>query len=277
MLVKADPILKIAITCIASKHLTNPVDKPISLLLLSSAGNGKTSVLQEASKRIGNAMMIDGTTGSDLEKLIKEKGHKLPSLIIGDLLGINSRKVTTSRNTWRVMQALMWDGVEYMGDAGGRIKFKKPVMTNILTAMPVQLFFNCLSYSSKKAEDKLMAAQGILRRMLVIHYDYFDTSVATIHHSIRQPSKNKPPALRKLKVKRGDPVISKDFGISIMEEAENVPQGIESHGFSYHKIYRAYVKTRALLRRSLVVNQRDMNDLRELTMFVQAFQGGRKI
>lgn len=147
--------------------------KPVSLLIVSKSGNGKTELITSYQKK-SSAFLTD-TSYIGILQLLKDE-PQIKHIIIPDFIKITQKKRSTSDNLVSLLNALTEEGI-------GRIK----VFTNdydykgktcgLITATTKS------SFSHKKSAWETF---GFVQRMIIVSYDYADDTIEKIFDSINK-------------------------------------------------------------------------------------------
>lgn len=144
--------------------------KPLSLLVVSKVGNGKTEII--SSFKAKNIVFLTDLSSSGVYNLLKN--DKITHLIIADFTKITMKAKQTSQNLMTTLNSAMEEGLfkqelkDTSNDLSGR---NIGVITSTTKA----------SYGQNK---KLMESFGLTSRMLLVSFDYGDKTFSDIMESI---------------------------------------------------------------------------------------------
>lgn len=147
--------------------------KPVSLLIVSKSGNGKTELIKSFKK--STAIFRTDITYFGLMDVL-EKETKIKHLIIPDFIKITQKKRATSDNLVSILNALTEEGVGKLDFPNRHYDLKDKVI-GLITATTKD------SFNQKK---KTWGTFGFVQRMLIVSYDYTDETIQKILESINK-------------------------------------------------------------------------------------------
>jgi hypothetical protein len=221
-------------------------EKPVSLLVISKSGNGKTELISSFNKRTCS-FMTDLTYFGLISKL--EENKRIKHLIIPDFIKITQKKRSTSDNLVSLLNALLEEGVGEIRIYNRNADLKKRTL-GLITATTKASFSQ-----NKDAWESF----GFVQRMLLVSYDYSDETIEKIIDSI-----NKEEYI-KTKTERIDL-----FGEDVKSEAKFNKQlnKYVDKNFRTLKHLQTLCKAHALYRNANNVGQEDIDEIIRLTKYM---------
>lgn len=244
MLIKMDDIKKILKLVLLTGNLRGY--PPVSMLLLSKSGNGKTELITSFKKK-GVDFVTDLTYGGLIPYL--EKDETIKHIIIPDFIKITEKKRTTTANLVSLLNALIEEGAgkfrlfnTFFDLKGRRI--------GLITATTKA------SYGQNK---KKWESFGFVQRMLIVSFDYTDETINEIMESINQDK-----FIKNTKEK----IIGSASDITSEEKFNKQLNRFVNKNFRSLKILQALAKANALLNKRKVVTQEDIDEIVRLTKYM---------
>jgi hypothetical protein len=219
---------------------------PVSLLVLSKSGNGKTELITSYNKP--SAFIVTDISYSGLCQELK-KNNNLKHLIIPDFIKITQKKRSTSDNLISLLNALLEEGASKMRVFGQEYDFNKRRL-GLITAT---------TKASFAQHKEIWAKFGFVQRMLLVSYDYKDETIEQIMCSINKEEfiKNKVEKL----IKSGKDINSEEkFNKQLNHHANK--------NFRSLKHLQALAKAHALMSDKKCVSQDDINEIIRLTKYM---------
>jgi len=160
---------------------------PVSLLIVSKSGNGKTELITSY-KKTSMMFLTDLSYVGLLDELKKNKGLK--HILIPDFIKITQKKRSTSNHLVSLLNALMEEGVGKIRVFNSEYDFNNRKI-GLITAT---------TKASFAQNEKSWSSFGFVQRMLIISFDYNENTIKAIMESINKEEflKNKPDSLIKL-------------------------------------------------------------------------------
>ena len=220
--------------------------KPVSLLIVSKSGNGKTELISSYEKNTA-PFFTDISYIALAETLKKDK--KIKHVIIPDFIKITQKKRSTSDNLISFLNALLEEGVGKIRLFNQEIDLKKRVI-GLITATTKA------SFGQRKSK---WSDFGFVQRMLIVSYDYSEETIEKIIDSINEDKfiKTKKSTIDKI----GDCIESeKSLNKQLNRYANN--------NFRTLKHLQSLAKAHALMRKSKIVEQEDINEIIRLTKYM---------
>lgn len=245
-MIKLDDIRKIVKLVLISGYLKN--HKPLSLLVVGKAGNGKTETIQ--SFKTKRAVVTTDLSYRGVLNML-EKDPLIKHIIVPDFLKITMKKRATSDNLVSLLNALTEEGVgkiemyNYSVDLKGR-------QAGIIIATTKE------SYDQHK---RTWEGIGFVSRMIVCSYDYSDESIEEIINYINKEIYLKEHSLEKLANYR-------DKSITSTKEMNEQLNKFVSKRFRTLKQLQTLAKCHALCRGSDKVEQVDIDEISRLAQYL---------
>lgn len=220
--------------------------KPLSLILVSKSGNGKTELITSFKKKTLESYTDISYIG--LINLLVEKPH-MTHLVLPDLLKITMKKKSTSDNLISALNACLEEGLDKVKLYGTEKDLNKRKI-GLVTAITK----DSMMYNKRKLESI-----GFLGRMIYISYDYTDETIEKIMQSInREEYFNYKP--EKLPEKKADIKGAEEFNKQLNKFVDK--------RFRTLKQLQTLCKANALLNGRDKVTQKDVTDIIGLTRFM---------
>lgn len=248
-LVGVEDLQNIVKLVVVSGFLKN--HKPLSLLIVSKVGNGKTEIISSFKSK--NIVFLTDLSSSGVYNLLKN--DKITHLIIADFTKVTMKARQTSQNLMTTLNSAMEEGLfkqelkETSNDSKGR---NIGLITSTTKA----------SYGHNK---KLMESFGLTSRMLLVSFDYNEKTFSNIMESIYNCEYLKkqyvPMVLRS----------TKDTGILKRDVAISYPFAKQlnkyNNAFRTQKQMQTLACCSALLNNRTEVNQDDIDEVLKLNRF----------
>lgn len=220
--------------------------KPVSLLVVSKSGNGKTELITSIKSKKGCYITDLSATGL---LLFLEKDTKMRHIIIPDFIKITQKKKSTSENLVSLLNALTDEGV-------GKTKL-----------FNVEKDFSNRTIGLITATTKASFGQhrtrwesfGFVQRMLFVSYDYSEETIQKIMESI-----NKEEYIKEKK----DVLIASSKDVISEEKFNKQLNRFVDKNFRSLKHLQALAKANAMMRGSKFVEQCDIDEIIRLTKFM---------
>lgn len=243
-MINMEDLKKILKLVLLSGNLKNA--KPLSLLVLSRSGNGKTELITSFKKS-----SVGFVTDMSFIGLLKwlEDDKKLKHIIIPDFIKITEKKRSTTANLISCLNALTEEGVGKIKIFNTEKDFSNRVI-GLITATTKASFAQ-----HKKAWESF----GFVQRMVIISYDYKDETIDLIMNSI-----NKEEYLndKKENIKYTDKKINSE------EALFKQLNPYANKRFRSLKQLQTLCLSHALLRKDTKVTQEDINEVIRLTKYM---------
>lgn len=220
--------------------------KPVSLLVVSKSGNGKTELITTYDKK--TAPFFTDISYTALAETLK-KDRQIKHIIIPDFIKITQKKRSTSDNLISFLNALLEEGAGHIRLYGQDIDLKKRTI-GLITAT---------TKASFGQRNKAWANFGFLQRMLIVSYDYSEETIEKIIDSINEDRYIKTCREKVEKIGR-DVKSEKSLNSQLNKYAKR--------NFRTLKHLQALTKAHALMRNSRVVEQQDVDEIIRLTKYL---------
>lgn len=243
-MIKTQDLIKIVKLVLVSGDIKN--QKPISLLIVSKSGNGKTQLIKSFRKR--TAIFFTDLSYSGLIETLG-KDPRIKHVIIPDFIKITQKKRSTSDNFVSLLNAVTEEGV-------GKIRLfnvnydLKDRTIGLITATTKESF---------NRHKKVWHSFGFMQRMLIISYDY---SLETIQEILSY--------INREKFIDDKPVNMSSVGKTITGgEDFNKQLNKLAHGnFRALKHLQTLAKCNAYLERRNKVTQKDIDEIVRLSDYI---------
>lgn len=239
-----DDLLKIVKLVLLTGNLKDI--KPVSLLIISKSGNGKTQLITSYKKR--TIIKFTDLTYSGLISQLKEN-PKIKHVIIPDFIKITQKKRSTTDNLVSLLNAALEEGIDKIKMYNTEIDLKGKQI-GLITATTKE------SFNQRK---KAWHSFGFLQRMLIVTYDYSDDTIDEILESIAKEEYLKDK-IENIEISNKDVHSNKDLNIQLKE--------LSSKNFRTQKNLQSLAKANALLRKSKIVEQEDIDEIIRLTKYM---------
>lgn len=220
--------------------------KPVSLLIVSKSGNGKTELITSYKKK--SVAFITDLSAMGLLDLLEKEPH-IKHLIIPDFIKITQKKRATSDNLISLLNALVEEGI-------GRIKIFNHTADFQGKTIGLITATTKASYAQKK---NIWDSFGFVQRMIIVSYDYADNTIEEIMESI-----NKEEFIRNMSEK----LVT--IGKEVISE-RNLNKQLNKYvnkNFRTLKHLQSLCKANAVLRGDKRVSQQDVDEIIRLTKFM---------
>lgn len=220
--------------------------KPLSLLVVSKSGNGKTELITSFKKN---------TTGfvTDLSYmgLLKylEDDKKLKHIIIPDFIKITEKKRSTTANLISMLNAVTEEGI-------GKIKVFNTEKDFSNRTIGLITATTKASFGQNKTQWENF---GFVQRMIIVSYDYKDETIDTIFKSINSKEYLND---KKEKIEYADKIINSE------EELFKQLNRFANKKFRSLKQLQTLCESHALLNKRNKVIQEDINEIIRLTKYM---------
>jgi hypothetical protein len=250
--------------------------RPLNSIIIGPSGSGKSMLLATAAAA-NSAVLMDFTAESLLQYLDKNK----PKYIIcPDLNLVVSHRPTVAGLTVACLLAITGEGVSKVPGIDGRVKFSMPdgYVCGLMTAVTYGM------YISKRGKWREI---GLLRRLLPLYFSYLPDTAASINQEISKgmvphyaPKTSWTIPDGKVKVNINED-ISHEINSLASETVKQLTWNYTSrsgerrtatavdYSFDLHLMFRTYAKCAAFLRGSDRVDEKDYEEVRELSRFVR--------
>lgn len=243
-MINMEDLQKILKLVLLTGNLKN--SKPVSLLIVSKSGNGKTELIKSFSKK--SCAFVTDITYFGLLNLL-QKDSKIKHLIIPDFIKITQKKRATADNFVSFLNALTEEGVNEVRIHNNSVDLKGKTL-GLITATTKE------SFNQKK---KVWGSFGFVQRMLFVSYDYKDETIEMIMQSI-----NREEYIKDVQEK----VVTLGKDIKTEEKFNRQLNQFVNKNFRSLKHLQALAKANAMLRKSNKVEQQDINEVIRLTKFM---------
>lgn len=244
ILINMDDLKKILKLVLLTADLSDY--SPVSMLIISKSGNGKTELITSYNKK---TMMFctDLSYMGVLEEL--KKNAKLRHIIIPDFIKITQKKRATTNHLVSLLNAGMDEGIGSIRVYNQTFDLNKRK-------------FGLITATTKASFDqnkKQWASFGFVQRMLIVSFDYCDETVNKIMESI-----NREEFLNN----KSDKLISMGKDVKTEEKYNKQLNKFVNKNFRNLKQLQALVKAHALSRKSKIVEQCDVDEIIRLTKYM---------
>ena len=244
MLIKMDDLKKILKLVLLTGNLKGY--KPVSMLIVSKSGNGKTELITSFKKK-GVEFLTDMSYGGIIPWLEKDKTIK--HIIVPDFIKITQKKRSTADNLISLLNALLEEGAGKFKVFGGEHDLEGRRI-GMITATTKQ------SYAQHKSS---WSSFGFVQRMLIVSYDYTDETINKIMDSINCEEFIKVYSEKMIGVSQ-EVKSEKNLNCQLNKLSNN--------NFRSLKQLQALVKANALERNSKKVEQKDIDEIKRLSKFM---------
>lgn len=240
-MIKTEKIQKIVKLCLLSGFIKG--EKPLSLLVVSKSGNGKTESISQFN--IKTARFVTDLSYIGLVDLLK-KHPKLKHIIIPDFLKITQKKRSTSDNLISFLNAVLEEGAGLIKLYNLEHDFKGRTLGLIIATTKA-------SFQQKRNNWESI---GFVDRMLKCSYDYTDETINEIFSFINEElyRNSKRTNLKSFKVQN----------IESTKELNKQLNKFSNKKFRNLKQLQTLAKCCALDRGSSKVEQKDINEVIDL-------------
>lgn len=244
-MIKIDELQKIVKLVLLTGYIKNV--KPLSLMLIADAGEGKTEIISHyKSRRI--CYMTDISYMGFLKQLKENKSLK--HLIIPDFIKITKKKRATSDNLISILNAYVEEGIGRISLYNFEEDFKGRTGGIIVATTKA-------SYGQKRSDWE---AIGFLSRMILCSYSYKDETIKEILKFINSEEY--------LKFKQEKLQGFKDCEIKTNKDLNEKLNIIANKKFRSLKHLQALCKANALLRGVKIVSDVDIREIINLSKFI---------
>lgn len=244
-MIKMQDLTKILKLVLLSGNLKNT--KPLSLLVVSRSGNGKTELITNfSSKNIG---FVTDLSYFGLIKWLKDD-KKLKHVIIPDFIKITEKKRSTTANLISILNAITEEGLGKVKLYNTEEDFKNRQI-GLITATTKA------SFSQHKEQWESF---GFVQRMIVVSYDYSDDTIDEIFSSI-----NKKEYLRYSKERI---IAYRDKTINSEEKLFKQLNKHANKKFRSLKQLQTLCEAHALMKKRKNVTQEDIDEVIRLTKYM---------
>ena len=229
--------------------------RPVSMLIISDPGSGKTQILE----LFMNLETVIWANDLSAKPIVTEVARKIEEgkthVIIPDLLKVLGHQKIVVKNTMTMLNALMEEGLKNVLFYGTQTEFKTPVRCGVIAAITTGAF---------KARQEHWKSIGFVGRCLLASYKYSPETVRQVHEYIKDGFP--PKMVSVIAGKPSDVEIPKP----IAEKAKDLVLA-KTHftpGFRLHKQLRLLMQARALYcgRKSVIME--DFEEIRRLSKFL---------
>jgi len=248
-LVGVEDLQKIVKLVVVSGFLKN--HRPLSLLVVSKVGNGKTEIISSFSSK--NTVFLTDLSSTGVYNLLKNT--KITHLIIADFTKVTMKAKQTSQNLMTTLNSAMEEGLfrQELKEVSEDLKGRKIG------------FITSTTKASFGQNQKLMESFGLTSRMLIVSYDYGDKTFNEIMNSIYESEYlHKQYIPMCLKSQNGKSIIKTDVTIK-----SNLARQLNKYNnaFRTQKQLQTLACCNALLDNRKEVNQSDIDEVLKLNKF----------
>lgn len=245
-MIEMDDIRKIVKLVLLSGYLKG--HKPLSLLLVSKAGNGKTeAITKHKTKRV--AFMTDLSYRGVLD--ILKKDPKLKHFIVPDFLKITMKRRSTSDNLISLLNALTEDGVGHIQMYNYNEDFGMRQVGIIIATTKASYSQHAHTWDSI----------GFTSRMIFCSYDYRDATIDKILDYINSDAWLREKTIERLTGYKDVEVISsKELNSKLNKHARRK--------FRTLKQLQTLAKCNAIMNHRREVNQDDIDEIIRLSKYL---------
>jgi hypothetical protein len=238
---------------------------PLSLIISSKVGAGKTKILKQYSNVLGAKYLTEVTAyGIKRYYLDKIKSGEIRHLLIGDFLAELSKQKKTKDDTIAFFNELMEEGVNAV--ASYAVYFDEPdaIKCGIITTIAQADF---LRKSHRWYE------MGFLSRAIPLTYSYSKLSEVKIYKHIAectdmQSDLKKDLWLPKIPVRV---IPNKNLNTQLIEVSMKMSEWEKAYGFRKQEQLQTLMMANALKRGSMEVEQEDYDKVLELTQYINMY------
>jgi len=219
---------------------------PLSMLIVSKSGNGKTELITSFKKK-GVDFITDMSYGGIVPWLAKDRSVR--HIIVPDFIKITEKKRTTTANLVSLLNALIEEGAGRFKVLGHEFDLKDRHI-GLITATTKA------SFAQNKTKWESF---GFVQRMIIVSFDYTDDTFNKIIESI-----NKEEYLKVYREK----LIVYGSNISTEEMFNKQLNKYINKSFRGLKQLQTLTKANALIEGRKKVNQSDVDEIIRLTKFM---------
>jgi len=261
-MVAVEPLTEAIRTAYQSVFVAN--EKPLSLLLIAETDSGKSDLIlsyrpvAECVLKAIHVETLSDVSASGLYRIVRDKTNPV-IIIIPDFHAVVSHKTSVTENTINSLMSLLQDGVMKVSVGPGEPVELKGKRASLITAMTPGIL------SGKAGKWRKL---GFMRRLLPVHYTYSETTSRAIHESIRKGEYYRDVKPLTVPVVAPQVVtIPAPFDSQVEDLAKDVSRNLENRGFTAHKFFRVYAKSRALIHGRNRVTEVEYKELLEFSDF----------
>jgi hypothetical protein len=221
--------------------------KPVSLLIVSKSGNGKTELITSF-KKSTLAFVTDMSYMGLLS--ILEKEPQLKHIIVPDFIKITQKKKATSDHLISLFNALIEEGVGKIRVYQHEADFKNRTC-GLVTATTQA------SFSQRK---NIWQSFGFVQRMIIISFDYSDDTINLIMDSINKEEYLKYYQEKLINVKGTEIASERALNKQLNPHVDK--------NFRSLKNLQSLCKAHALMNKRSSVNQSDVTEIIRLTKYM---------
>lgn len=221
--------------------------KPVSMLVISKSGNGKTELIRSFKKN-SIAFETDITYFGLLDLL--DKNQQIKHLIIPDFIKITQKKRATSDNFVSLLNALTEEGIDKFDFPNGKHYEFNNRRLGLITATTKD------SFNQKKGAWQTF---GFVQRMLIVSYDYNDDTIEKIIDSINGEEYIKDKSER---------IVLGGKDVKTERSLNKQLNKYANKNFRSLKHLQTLAKSNALLNKRDFVTQEDIDEIIRLTKYM---------
>ena len=245
-MINTEDLKKITKLVLLSGYIKNV--KPLSLMLISVAGNGKTEIISSfKSKRI--IFMTDLTYMGLLKEL--KNNPRLKHIIIPDFIKITQKKRSTTDNLVSILNALVEEGIGKISMYNFECDYKNRNAGVIIATTKA-------SFGQHK---RMWGNMGFMSRMLLCSYEYKDETIERIFEYINNEDYLKDNTQEKIKE-------CKDIYIKSQPNLNKRFNELAKKSFRGLKQLQTLAKCHALSRGSQTVTDEDIKEIIRLAEYL---------
>jgi hypothetical protein len=251
------PIVSIISYALATGKVKN--ENPVSILLIAPVEAGKTEILKKFSEVRGAIYITDLTLWGLYDLAVEIKSEKIHHIIVPDLLKLIYKKYSTALNLITGLNNLLTDG-ELNIKVYGRQERYTNLRCGLITAIPP---------TELRDKRHKWSSIGFLSRLLPVSYSYssllvehiFDFIINDYHLNIPKEELDLPEEPVEVHI---DPWLANKLVVNsrVLAEAQKL------YGFRLQGQLQGLAKGRALLQGRDKVMEEDIQEIKELTAFI---------
>jgi len=236
--------------------------EPLSLIISSKVGAGKTEIIEQYRKVKGVAWLSEATAyGIKSQYLADIKGRNIRHLLIGDLLSPLSKQKHTRDDFVSFMNQLMEEGVSSIHTYAQHWDSKKPVRCGLITTIAMPDFLR---------KSRRWFEMGFLSRAVPLSYSYSKSTEVKIYRAIARADSLRriPEKTVQLPEKPVRIVPNKKVNLKIIELSMELGEAENVYGFRRQKQLQTLLMANALKNKRNRVTEEDESRILELSEYI---------
>jgi len=236
-------------------------ERPLSVLIISSVGAGKSKMISKLHGNDGILYMTDMTPYAIYKRFGRElREGKIRHLVSPDLLNALLKPKEQAEAFIGFMNALIEEGIARIQSKESNFVAEFPVSVGFITAISKQDF--------DKRQDR-WAAIGFLSRMLPVSYTYDKVTIDQIFDYIfRREYHQERPIKLSFPREAVEVTLPLDLARQLQGLAEKLKDTQDEYGFRRQEQLQRFVLGHALSQERIVVTPDDLIALQEVVPFI---------